>query len=88
MCPDAITASDRRGEARVPAPGPFCRDGDRRRAPHAAKRILWHYERGIERLTAGLAAQRRVLMLEHWELGFLGRFAPGKQHRTAEETAW
>jgi hypothetical protein len=36
---------------------------------------------------AGLAAQHRVLVPEHQELGVLGHLTPGQHHQTAEQTA-
>jgi hypothetical protein len=36
---------------------------------------------------ADLAAQDRVLVPEHQELGVLGRLAPGQHHLAAEQTA-
>ena len=36
---------------------------------------------------ADLAAQHRVLVLEHQQFGILGRLTPGQHHQTGEQTA-
>ena len=59
-----------------PAPGD--QPGERGK-PHPVARLVAD--------PTDLAAQHRVLVPEHQELGILGHLTPGKHHHTAEQTA-